>query len=59
MNVTIQKCEEQRCPVPPPPSRPFGSGGGGTQSLAGEGVGGPNSDEGTDTVLLYEYMCLP
>jgi hypothetical protein len=29
---------------------PFGSGG--THSLAGEGVGGPNSDEGTDTVVL-------
>jgi hypothetical protein len=25
---------------------------GGTHSLAGEGVGGPNSDEGTDTVVL-------
>jgi hypothetical protein len=30
---------------------PFGSRGG-THSLAGEGVGGPNSDEGTDTVVL-------
>jgi hypothetical protein len=34
--------------APPPP---FGSEGG-TQSLAGERVGGPNSDEGTDTVVL-------
>jgi hypothetical protein len=31
----------------PPPMVP-----GGTHSLAGEGVGGPNSDEGTDTVIL-------
>jgi hypothetical protein len=29
----------------------FGSGGGGTHSLAGEGVGSPSSDEGTDTVV--------
>jgi hypothetical protein len=28
---------------------PFGSGG---DTLAGAGVGGPNSDEGTDTVVL-------
>jgi hypothetical protein len=34
--------------VPPPP---FDSGGG-THSLAREGVGGPNSDEGTETVVL-------
>ena len=27
--------------------------GGGTHSLAGEGVGGPNSDEGRDAVVLY------
>jgi hypothetical protein len=34
----------------------FGSGGGrGTHSLAGEGVGGPNSDEGTDTVWCSWY----
>jgi hypothetical protein len=33
---------------------PFGSGGG-THLLAGGGVGGPNSDEGTD-VVLYKYM---
>ncbi len=32
-----------------PPS--FGSGGC-THLLAGKGVGGPNSDEGTDTVVL-------
>jgi hypothetical protein len=36
----------------------FGGGGGGTHSLAGEGVGGPNSDEDTDrrhcgTFVLY------
>jgi hypothetical protein len=31
--------------------------GGGTHSLAGEGVTGvPNSDEGTDTVVLQLYM---
>jgi hypothetical protein len=30
----------------------FGSGVGGTRSLTGEGVEGPNSDEGTDTVVL-------
>jgi hypothetical protein len=40
--------------VPPP----FGSGRC-THSLGGEGVGGPNSDEGTDNVLLevgIQYM---
>jgi hypothetical protein len=36
---------------------PFGFGGGGTHSLAGEEVhGGPNSDEGTDTVVLEVYI---
>ncbi len=30
---------------------PFGSGGG-THSLAGEGAGGANSDEGTETLLF-------
>jgi hypothetical protein len=30
----------------------YGWGGGGSHPLGGEGVGGPNSDEGTDTVLL-------
>jgi hypothetical protein len=30
-------------------------GSGGTHSLAGEGAGGANSDEGTDTVVLYVY----
>jgi hypothetical protein len=30
----------------------FVPGGGGAPSLAGEGVGGPNSNEGTDTVVL-------
>ncbi len=33
---------------------PLGSRGE-THSLAGEGVGGPNSDEGTDTLVLYVY----
>jgi hypothetical protein len=33
---------------PPPTLVP----GGDTHSLSGEGVGGPNSDEGTDTVVL-------
>jgi hypothetical protein len=36
-----QKCQ---CPLLVP---------GGTHSLAGEGLGGPNSDERTDTVVLY------
>ncbi len=31
---------------------PGGGGGVGTHSLAGEGWGDPNSDEGTDTVVL-------
>ncbi len=31
---------------------------GGTHSIAGEGVGGPNSDEGTDTVVFYMYVCI-
>jgi hypothetical protein len=30
----------------------FGSGGVVTHSLAGEGVGGPNSDDRTDTVVF-------
>ncbi len=34
---------------------PFGWGGG-THALASGGVGGPNSDEGTDTVVLLVYM---
>jgi hypothetical protein len=29
--------------------------GGRAHSLAGEGLGGPNSDEGTYTVVLYIY----
>jgi hypothetical protein len=45
-------------PTPSPPREcalpPFGSKGE-THSLAGEGVGGPNSDEGTDTLVLYAY----
>jgi hypothetical protein len=40
-----------------PPS--FGSGAGGTQHILlrerGWGRGGPNSDEGTDTVVLWVY----
>jgi hypothetical protein len=38
--------------VCPPPLVPRGE----THSLAGEGLGGPNSDEGTDTVVLLVYM---
>jgi hypothetical protein len=43
-------------PSPPrecalPPLSPRGE----THSLAGEGVGGPNSDEGTDNLVLYAY----
>jgi hypothetical protein len=33
--------------VSPPPLVP-----GGTHSLGGEGMGGPNSDDGTDTVVI-------
>jgi len=29
-----------------------------THSLAGEGVGGPNSNEGTDTLVLCVYYKL-
>jgi hypothetical protein len=29
-----------------------------THSLAGEGVGGPNYDEGTDTLVLYILQSL-
>jgi hypothetical protein len=36
---------------------PFGSGWG-THSLAGEGLGDPNYNEGTDTVVLWAlYIC--
>ncbi len=35
----------------PTPS-PFGSGGGYIHSLVGEGLGCPNLDEGTDTLVL-------
>ncbi len=38
--------------IAPPP---FGSKGGGTQSLTGEEVQGPVSDEGTDTLILYVH----
>jgi hypothetical protein len=40
------------CHPPPPPLVP-----GGNPALGGEGVGGPNSDEGTDTVVIYSYIC--
>jgi hypothetical protein len=42
-------------------SPPVGSGGGGEiHSLAGEGGGGPNSDdEGTDTLVLHVYFMIP
>jgi hypothetical protein len=36
-------------PLPPHPPHFFQ---GGTHSLAGEGAGGANSDEGTDTLVL-------
>jgi hypothetical protein len=36
----------------PAPS-PFGSKGGDTYLLAGEGTGGANSDEGTDILVLW------
>jgi hypothetical protein len=36
--------------APPPPLVP--GRGGGAHSLAGEGVGGPNADAGTYTVVL-------
>jgi hypothetical protein len=32
---------------------------GGTQSLAGEGAGGANSDEKIDTLVLYRYSIIP
>jgi hypothetical protein len=35
-----------------PPLGPRGE----THSLAGEGLGGPNSDEGTYTLVLYVYF---
>jgi hypothetical protein len=33
--------------------------GGGTHSLAGEGMGGPNSDEGTATFWYSRYSIIP
>jgi hypothetical protein len=50
--------------VPPTPSPtreccsspPFGSKGADTLAC-GRGVGGPDSDEGTDTLVLYVYYC--
>jgi hypothetical protein len=41
-------------PPPPHPLPPLGPRGE-THSLAGGGCGGTNSDEGTDTLLLYVY----
>ncbi len=31
---------------------------GGYTLTAGEGVGGPNSDEGTDTMILFKYLSI-
>ncbi len=48
------------CTRTPPPPSPFGSGGGGEGTLAcGRGGRGPNSKEGTDTVVLQVswYVC--
>jgi hypothetical protein len=36
---------------------PFGSGGGRATLTCGRRVGGPNSDEGTDTVVFSRYIC--
>jgi hypothetical protein len=50
--------KELASPAPSPPSECFaipfssGGGGGGAQSLAGDGAGGANSYEGTDTLVL-------
>jgi hypothetical protein len=44
----------QRRVCPPPPFSPLVMGG--TYLLAGEGVEDPNSDEGTDIVVLWVYM---
>ncbi len=41
--------QPQASAAPPPPLDPREE----THSLAGEGVGGPKSDEGTDTLVLY------
>jgi hypothetical protein len=41
------------CATPPPP---LGFGGWGTHSFERKGVEGLNSDEGTDTVVLYIYI---
>ncbi len=50
---------ESRLPHPPCCRRvchpPFGPGGGDAHSLAGEGWGSPNSDEGIYTVVHYMY----
>jgi hypothetical protein len=36
-------------------SAPYGQDPRGEDTLAGEGVGGPICDEGTDTLVLYVY----
>jgi hypothetical protein len=43
--------------APPHPHPPLVTGGG-TNSLGGEGAGGANSDEGTDTLVLYSMMTM-
>ncbi len=53
--ITKTSCQTLLGPIlPPPPLGPRGE----THSLAGEGVGGPNSNEGTDTMVLYVYYKL-
>jgi hypothetical protein len=44
-------CPRKRVCLPPT----WVLGGGETQSLAGEGVGGPYSDEGRDTLVSFVY----
>ncbi len=51
-SIQIVRLSFQSYELGPPPSHPEGSVEGETHSLAGEGVGGPNSDEGTDTLVL-------
>jgi hypothetical protein len=46
----------RECCFPPHPEGPRGK----THLLAGDGVGGPNSDKGTDTPVLYiQYIIIP
>ncbi len=56
MEWTPRTCVLKRDPLPPqasvPSPPPLGSWRGEPQSLCGEGVGGPNSDEGTDILVL-------